>query len=81
MYEAEEKAIRAHKTRSPHGYNLERGGKTDFVDRPGKPADYRVDIRTEDIARLRQAGKPYVDIAHELGCDRSLVRNRLKYRR
>ena len=77
-YDAERAAIQAHKTLCPNGYNLERGGKTDFAESPGKPVDYRSEVRTEDIIRLRMAGKTHKAIARELGCGVSIVRGRLR---
>ena len=80
-HKAEREMIRTHETlttQKPGGYNVEPGGETEFVHKAGKPVNYRADIRIEDIVRLRQAGKSHADIARELGCDKSLVRRRLK---
>ena len=76
-HETEKEMIRAHGTMHPDGYNLEKGGATKFAEKPNKPVDFRADIRTEDIVRMRQAGMSHNDIARKLGCDRSLVRRRL----
>ena len=79
-YEAERKAIREHKTRPRNGYNWEHGGLTDFVERPGKPVNYRGDISTEEIIRLHKAGWSKRAIARHFKCDVHIIRDRLKRR-
>jgi DNA-binding CsgD family transcriptional regulator len=68
--------IKKENTRSPNGYNLTNGG--DGASSGESNLQYRHDISTDEIIRLKSAGFRREEIAEFLGCSVPLIYRRLK---